>query len=348
MTNLRDYHFFDHLISHLKITFFSFLILLISWDCNKHNPVENDEDLNSGKYLNSIYFTDSNNGYSVGDDGLILKTTNGGVNWTQLNPYGSNLVAVCFPSLNEGYFVSFFTSGAGYGGIYKTSDAANSWSRLISYMPILNNISFITPEIGFAVGQHGTLLKTINGGNDWTAPSTGRTENLLSIHFNSVKNGCVVGSNGLVMTTIDTGNNWVFHPTYIPNALIAVSFPTNNIGFATGTLGIILKTEDEGVTWNFQYSGTTQNLKSLYFVNSKTGYVIGDSGIILKTNDGGIKWTPPNSSLPVSGAQIEFRTVFFTDSLTGYVVGGVKDYSLVVYPLILKTTDGGRKWMRQF
>ena len=36
--------------------------------------------LSSGTYqiLNSVYFTDANTGYTVGDVGTILKTTNGG------------------------------------------------------------------------------------------------------------------------------------------------------------------------------------------------------------------------------------------------------------------------------
>lgn len=35
---------------------------------------------NSGtkKNLNSVFFTDVNTGYAVGDSGIILKTTNGG------------------------------------------------------------------------------------------------------------------------------------------------------------------------------------------------------------------------------------------------------------------------------
>jgi hypothetical protein len=39
---------------------------------------------NSGttKNLNSVCFTDADNGYAVGDSGTILKTINGGMHWS--------------------------------------------------------------------------------------------------------------------------------------------------------------------------------------------------------------------------------------------------------------------------
>ena len=34
--------------------------------------------------LNSVYFTDANTGYAVGDTGTILKTIDGGTTWTAI------------------------------------------------------------------------------------------------------------------------------------------------------------------------------------------------------------------------------------------------------------------------
>jgi photosystem II stability/assembly factor-like uncharacterized protein len=36
----------------------------------------------------------------------------------------------------------------------------------------LNSVCYITPETGFAVGEFGTIIKTINGGKDWIKNTT--------------------------------------------------------------------------------------------------------------------------------------------------------------------------------
>ena len=63
---------------------------------------------NSGtnKKLNSVAFIDSATGYVVGNDGIILKTDNGGVSWSALNSGTSNsLLSVCFPDPYTGFVV---------------------------------------------------------------------------------------------------------------------------------------------------------------------------------------------------------------------------------------------------
>jgi photosystem II stability/assembly factor-like uncharacterized protein len=47
---------------------------------------------NSGitKNLSSVYFKDANTGYVVGDSGTILKTTDGGLNWSSLTVVSEN------------------------------------------------------------------------------------------------------------------------------------------------------------------------------------------------------------------------------------------------------------------
>ena len=74
--------------------------------------------LTSGKTNNflSVHFTDANTGYVVGEDdgmgsgGIIMKTTNGGVNW-------STQVSNTFSILNDVYFTDamngYITGGSG-------------------------------------------------------------------------------------------------------------------------------------------------------------------------------------------------------------------------------------------
>ena len=56
--------------------------------------------------LKDVSFTDANNGTAVGDDGEILRTTNGGTNWiSQTSPIISYLHGVSFTDANTGTVV---------------------------------------------------------------------------------------------------------------------------------------------------------------------------------------------------------------------------------------------------
>ena len=65
--------------------------------------------LPQGNTLNSVIFTDANTGYAVGESGTIIKTIDGGLNWTVLPTGTSNfLFSVCFANSNIGYAVGAF------------------------------------------------------------------------------------------------------------------------------------------------------------------------------------------------------------------------------------------------
>jgi len=56
--------------------------------------------------LNSVYFTDPDNGWAVGDSGTILHTSDGGLNWvTQSSNTTFKLNAVFFTETDNGYAV---------------------------------------------------------------------------------------------------------------------------------------------------------------------------------------------------------------------------------------------------
>ena len=264
---------------------------------------------NSGttKTLRSVYFTDMNTGYAVGDSGTILKTIDGSVNWVAQNSgVTSDLYSVHFPEPDTGYVVT------NDGKILKTTNGGSTWTIQYSgNSSSLNCVFFINADTGYAVGSKyspiytGFILRTTNGGIQWSEIYTDPLENyhLSSIFFPDANNGFAVGTQ------------------LLPNS---------------GHYGNILRTQDNGNNWtrqdvNFWYMG----LNSVYFINKDTGYVAGYGfgASILKTNDGGINWTN------IFSTYLHFNSVFFNDALTGFVVG--QDGR------ILKTDDGGNNWTFQ-
>ena len=155
------------------------------------------------------------------------------------------------------------------------------------------------------MGDAGNILKTVNGGGNWTAQTSGTTDDLQSVHFLDANIGYAVGFTGNILKTINGGTNWVTQTSGTTDDLQSVHFLDANIGYAAGST--VLKTVNGGTTWSTQTSGITQFLWSIHFIDTKTGYAVGEGGSIFKYCDApsaqvsGINiGTPTISSIPVN------------------------------------------------
>jgi len=107
--------------------------------------------------------------------------------------------------------------------------------------------------VGYVAGG-GPILKTINGGESWTALSSGTTNGFSSVFFPDPNKGYAVGTRNIgnmgyatIIKTTDAGASWDVL-NYVPGfGLISVYFTDANTGYAVGMIGTIIKTEDGGV-----------------------------------------------------------------------------------------------------
>jgi photosystem II stability/assembly factor-like uncharacterized protein len=80
---------------------------------------------------NEMYFSNVNNGWIVGDNGKVLKTTDGGANWNYVTNSGINpderSKDVFFLDANTGWISS--KDNAGYAFLQHTTDGGASWTR---------------------------------------------------------------------------------------------------------------------------------------------------------------------------------------------------------------------------
>ena len=125
-------------------------------------------------YLSSVFFIDENIGWAVGrklPGGIILKSTNGGLNWL---PVSLGIISNNYVS--EVYFVDSLTGWiVGENGlIIKTTDGSNSWEEQISGTNnTLHSIHFVDQNTGWAVGDDATILHTTDGGVTFVEESDG-------------------------------------------------------------------------------------------------------------------------------------------------------------------------------
>ena len=164
----------------------------------------------TGYTLNSVFFLDSNIGYTVGDTTIgslsayiILKTTNGGLNWiNQTPPFPSNLNA-----LKSVFFLDAITGWACGGGntsnlvfVIKTTNGGANWiSQYSGTTSDLNSVSFIGVNTGTVVGVGGTILHTTNGGINWIRQYSGTSSEIYSVYFSAANTGTVVGEYGTIL-----------------------------------------------------------------------------------------------------------------------------------------------------
>ncbi|RLD73207.1 MAG: hypothetical protein DRJ07_21100, partial [Bacteroidetes bacterium] len=101
----------------------------------------------------------------------------------------------------------------------------------------LNDVQFFDNMNGWAVGDNGTIVATVDGGATWTVQTSGTTEKLRSVYFLTAARGWAVGGNTnmTLLTTYDGGSNWGAVPNDISEEafLKRIEFYDDMHGFAT-------------------------------------------------------------------------------------------------------------------
>jgi photosystem II stability/assembly factor-like uncharacterized protein len=237
----------------------------------------------------SIFFTDTLNGCVTGIPGDVIITSNGGNPWHEgiVDGYSYSLNSLYFTNESTGYVVGSATPDSG-GLIRKSTISGDGWPFDTVIGPSsLESVFFPSAKTGYAVGDSGTVIKTVDGGVHFVVLPSGYRMNLYSVYFTDTVTGYAVGDSGTILKTVDGGTNWVKQVSGTSSRLKSVFFADANIGYAAGWNGTILATTNGGTDWTSEFSGTSYCLNSVFFTDVLTGYIAGDSGIILKTTNGG-------------------------------------------------------------
>ncbi len=186
----------------------------------------------------------------------------------------------------------------------------------------------------WAVGAHGTILKSVDGGLTWHPSSSATMTDLYAVAASGPARAWAVGSAGAIFATTDGGLHWTKQDSKVVGDLYAVQFVDAAHGWAVGWGGTILATADGGQTWTPQSSGLVYPLLAVTFTDASHGWVVGAWGVELVTTDGGQHWTKY-----ATGTSDWLTGIAMPDGRHGWIStdGG----------RVLATSDAGASWSVQ-
>ena len=196
----------------------------------------------------------------------------------------------------------------------------------------LHDVEFLSESVAIAVGKHGTVLGTYDGGLSWEVVTT--RLNGIDSHFNRVarldnSTAIAVGDGGRIAKTTNSGVTWIELNSGTTQTLRDVDFVTPIHGMAVGE-GVALRTSNGGQTWQTLALPYAFNLSGVHVLSLSNAFAVGLDGFLLRTTTGGDSWAYELFHFP------GLFDVSFVDLLNGTMVGDIG--------YVFRTTNGGSTW----
>lgn len=276
--------------------------------------------------LNDIVALNQSTAIVVGSNGIIIKTTDNGLNWVSKNSSTlNNLNAVSFRDSINGIAV-------GNRVICRTSDEGESWYAT-SFDDNFISISYRCPFWGIPIligSNNGKILFSNDDGNTWGDTLLFPNEPLIAVGFNYYTPN-LHSPEALVATTFYTGTTFspLSHWNLYDNPINPVwdvltggeFYDESNylIGWYgnPGPVPLLLKTDSDTALWKTIYSFVPSPYIPEDIINIEgILFICGSDGKIFKSLDSGNNWIEQNK------ATNEYLfAISFYNNLIGYSVG---------------------------
>ena len=193
----------------------------------------------------------------------LVKTTNGGFNWTRLAPpisgIDKELKDIFFTDANTGYTVGW-SDNPSASILLKTTNGGNNWSSLTAGTgDEIYGVQFTDANTGYVCGSFPTAIqKTTNAGASWFVTNQDQASDIYFINANT---GFALCWNGIVRTN-NAGANWTYQNTAFTD-LLKIMFYGNYVGYAVGKDGLVVKTTNGGSVFISQINSNVPEKYSL-------------------------------------------------------------------------------------
>ena len=252
-----------------------------------------------------VKFFDENTGvityYNYPSTYGILRTTNGGMNWTQIKNYYS----LDCQKIDSSVLYILTSSNL----LLRTFNKGATWDSIILSGYGYNKISFVNKDTGWVSGWISGvpyIWRTTNGGINFTIQAGSNVGAGEIFFYNKKVNGEYIGwvnNSSSLWKTTNSGNNW-FQVACPGTNLNQVTFINENTGWVCNGQSGIFKTINGGFNWvNQSLAPGIPNITRAMFhfkiINKDTIYASGGdkflpnlhyTALIWKTTNGGDIW----------------------------------------------------------
>ena len=200
--------------------------------------------------------------------------------------------------------------------------------------------SFINDNIGVAVGQGGTVIKTTDAGEEWTLVYSNINIWMNDVQFDQNQPGVVwaAGMGGVIIRSFDYGSTWtVVRPFSTPDHTIrGIAVKPGSFGSVSfvGYAGTFFETNNNGATFTqrFDIPFTMHSIAySPNFNFDGRGIIAGTDGKVWNTTNNGLNWVARNSN-----RYDYLNDVVFLNDNEAMICGN--------NGTILRSTNWGRTW----
>ncbi|MFH1525939.1 MAG: YCF48-related protein [Bacteroidota bacterium] len=289
----------------------------------------------------ALDFNGKQKGWLITSSGELIRTTNGGLNWS-LSFVTSNYISdINFKSDNYGVIVGE------KGTVLVSADSGKSWTnkhplgvqepKFLSFDNYVNGIFII------AVGTNGEISRTVDGGNLWTRmdanlfPSKVEDIQYLDANIGFIHAAEYYGENDIgIFKTTNGGSTWNPSVSGISGYVADIEIVSSQLAFAISDYSAnhkFFKSTTNGDNWSLLYE-FNKPCSKIYFLNESLGWALGENEI-QKTTNGGSSWT----EYQIPAYSYGTTDLFFVNQLRGFIT--------LENGNILKTFDGGITWATQ-
>lgn len=248
--------------------------------------------------LTDIEFVDNLRGVAVGWDGTVRRTDDGGNTWDSIleqeSLVGRNLNAVTSVDGNAIFAVGGIADSL--MTLALSNDYGRLWNSVIDTVGnVLNDIKF-DGDLGIAVGDHGVVMLSDDGGKSWTQSNIDEEEDLLLRAITFTPNSIIIAggyhssdSKYCIYQSFDGGGSWSLVASGEGGELFDIEAVDDESLLAVGGDGLILKSNGNSSSWlKYELPDSLEDerdLKFIHFINEYFGVICGEQGKILLFND---------------------------------------------------------------
>ena len=259
--------------------------------------------------LTAVHFVDQRRGWSVGHDGLVLVSDDGGVGW-RIQRDGIVAQAQANLSARERAHQkirSLEAAAATAEGEQATElalqledanmdleDADLALQEAVFTSPLMD-VWFQDKEHGWAVGAFGTLLATEDGGSTWRDDSK-RLQNPDEFHLNAVTGDgagrvFIAGEGGTMYRSKDSGLTWEALPIFYQGSWFGLVYaPDPEVLLVFGLRGNLYRSTDFGESWDVITNDSQATIAGGSADARGRIVLVGAIGTLLQSRDGGLSF----------------------------------------------------------